>query len=1113
MLSTFRSVPTLALCFVLTLALLGANDARADVVVAEQSLGCGFSNSCSQTWAIPTAPQRRVMIAIGDSGTGSNAMIVVRRVSDGALIASTPTFAPPNRGMSPAFVAEANTAYTFTLSKNGFLSIPTTARIWTATTSPASPAPAPNTTDCRDLFFRRWVPIYQTGAVSVYASNTLNNGLRTTLWQYNATTGSLVSMGTNTGNTPVVGVFNFGSEYYISATRDLFGINQCLQFAPNLLAVTLVSSGATREATGTRIEWTTSSEAGTLGYLVERELDGVFVAAHDGVLPSVAGAVQGAQYAFLDHSENGADGATRYRIQEVDSQGVNEVALVEVQVGSRGRAPMAGRFTSVANELQPVFLRRPGVLLETPKDLTTPDALALEVREMGVHRIALSEVAQRLEVPLADVTAALDAGAFTVSHLGQPVASWRDGDDLMFFADAPRPLFAPGAIFRLSLTPDEGVPALDAASGLPSTPLDAYRRTSRFEEDVFAGTVISPDPRSDFWFWRALSNTPTTVEAALPTLSSASSSAELVVRVHPATLGEDGTAQVAVELNGTPLGTLSFSAMAHQEFTLAIPPNTLSTTNTLSFTVNGSNVFVYLNSFDIRHESRFDLGAGAVNFVAEVSGTATLTGAADGYVEVVEQEGGALRRWTLVLDGNGEAALPTLSGRRYFVAPARDVSSVRAIRPSSLLDADQAVDFVLIADPALVAAADGLRSRREREGLASRVVSAEDVYDVFSHSQPSPDALHAFLAYAQQTWRVAPRYVALVGTATFDYRDVQGRGENRVPTQLIQTPSGLYSSDAAFGDLDGDGLVDVAVGRLPARDAVELEAMTARIAAWEEQPPHSPRAVLLADDPQPYTDYVGEVNRVGERMSAAFEQTLLSPSGGGLAARRADVLDALQSAPQFFYYAGHGGLDRFGRLGLLTTGDLPLTPTTLPTGPVIAPTCVAARHEASGFESIGEELVRDPSGPVAVWAASGVTIGQQSHLLGMELTSAFTHASAPRMGDAIRMSEASLHDSLGESLAPWTLQIQALLGDPTMRCTMCMADDLPPGDDAGVPNGDAGVDADSVPADSGIVSPQPMDQVGGGACSVRGAGERTWLSGVVLLLGLMTLVFRRTREQ
>ena len=51
-------------------------------------------------------------------------------------------------------------------------------------------------------------------------------------------------------------------------------------------------------------------------------------------------------------------------------------------------------------------------------------------------------------------------------------------------------------------------------------------------------------------------------------------------------------------------------------------------------------------------------------------------------------------------------------------------------------------------------------------------MSIEEVYSEFGFGEPTPEAVKDFLSYAYHNWRQpSPRYVLLLGDATFDFKD------------------------------------------------------------------------------------------------------------------------------------------------------------------------------------------------------------------------------------------------------------------------------------------------------------------------------------------------------
>ena len=117
-------------------------------------------------------------------------------------------------------------------------------------------------------------------------------------------------------------------------------------------------------------------------------------------------------------------------------------------------------------------------------------------------------------------------------------------------------------------------------------------------------------------------------------------------------------------------------------------------------------------------------------------------------------------------------------------------------------------------------------ARRQAEGWTVQLADLQDVYDERGFGDKSPDAVRAFIQAARAGWRVPPRFVLLVGDATFDPRNFLGRGDfDFAPTRLIDTTAMETASDDWFVDADLDGVPELAIGRWPVRTAAQAAAL------------------------------------------------------------------------------------------------------------------------------------------------------------------------------------------------------------------------------------------------------------------------------------------------
>src|SRR5205085_1141966 len=172
------------------------------------------------------------------------------------------------------------------------------------------------------------------------------------------------------------------------------------------------------------------------------------------------------------------------------------------------------------------------------------------------------------------------------------------------------------------------------------------------------------------------------------------------------------------------------------------------------------------------------------------------------------------------------------------------VAAATANQPSSLRTPSEGADFVILSHRDFLDRARPLAALRQAEGLSVAIVDVEDVFDEFSFGVKSPQAIKDFLGFARSSWQKAPRFVLLVGDASLDPKNYLGLGDSDlVPTKLIDTASMETASDGWLADLDGDGIEDLAVGRLPVRTAAEAEAAVSKIINYEQSAP--PDGVLL----------------------------------------------------------------------------------------------------------------------------------------------------------------------------------------------------------------------------------------------------------------------------
>ncbi len=167
---------------------------------------------------------------------------------------------------------------------------------------------------------------------------------------------------------------------------------------------------------------------------------------------------------------------------------------------------------------------------------------------------------------------------------------------------------------------------------------------------------------------------------------------------------------------------------------------------------------------------------------------------------------------------------------------------LRQASPATLESPDNGTGYLLLAPREFLGLEQALALLKQRraQGLSARGVAIQE---------PSP------------------RYVLLLGDATYDPEDNLGTGTaNRVPAYPLRGTYMWTASDPAYAAVNGDDLLpDLAIGRLPATDLEQARVMRDKVLAYENGGWNlDGPAVLVADNP----DHAGNFEADAEWLAA-----------------------------------------------------------------------------------------------------------------------------------------------------------------------------------------------------------------------------------------------------
>ena len=301
-------------------------------------------------------------------------------------------------------------------------------------------------------------------------------------------------------------------------------------------------------------------------------------------------------------------------------------------------------------------------------------------------------------------------------------------------------------------------------------------------------------------------------------------------------------------------------------------------------------------------------------------------------------------------------------------------------------------------------------------------MDVESVFDEFSFGVKDPQAIKDFVACARASWAKPPRYLLLVGDASYDPRNYLFGYADLVPTKLVDTRYLETASDDWFADFDGDGIGDIAVGRIPVQSASEAATVTHKIVTYEGGPRFG-RVLLLADANDEDNDFEGLSAQVKAVVPSKVYVSEVLRGQVGDAVAKSELTSELNHGQTLVNYLGHGSVDVWHANWLTAAEARALANYYFPF--VVSMTCLNGYFHDPHQESLGEGLLEGPGGAVAVWASSGLTESAAQVPVDEALLRAL-FSGTTTLGDATRAAKTATPDM--DIRRTWIL-----LGDPSTK--------------------------------------------------------------------------------
>lgn len=507
----------------------------------------------------------------------------------------------------------------------------------------------------------------------------------------------------------------------------------------------------------------------------------------------------------------------------------------------------------------------------------------LVTNEVGMHRISYSE----LKSSGADLTG-LRARRIGLSSNGKPVAVLAKGQDrafghpaefgeggyIEFYADGLDSLYSENQVFTVHYLDRSELRTkrklIRAERQVVNTTLvqaQTYTHTEVVEENN-TYSFVSPSSTDPWHFGSTFSFRPTpTYNFSLENVVGGSAAAQVAVEIYGFIdfdlTDENGVDRndhhYDVEVNGVLIGDQQFDGDVKTVLE-ASDVNVVDGVNTIKYNYRPIEGVPFdriaLNEISVRYPRTTEAKDGYLEGWFDAQ-QALVSNIGSAKARVYRKRGDEITRIVGTKRSSAGTIFSTGSTPGHFIVvdPNADGDAgfkdpqVAPIAVQQDISNGQA-QYLIIAHPSLMGdELDELVDLRANQ-YSVKVVDVNQVYAQYGNHNVGSDAIAAYIKHAVAN--MDTKYVVLIGSDSYDYKNYQFESKSLIPTKYVTTPAGGLNvtqtpADAAYGDVNDDRIPDVATGRISARTKTELGYVVNKIKAYEARVDYAGRILVAAD--------------------------------------------------------------------------------------------------------------------------------------------------------------------------------------------------------------------------------------------------------------------------
>lgn len=367
--------------------------------------------------------------------------------------------------------------------------------------------------------------------------------------------------------------------------------------------------------------------------------------------------------------------------------------------------------------------------------------------------------------------------------------------------------------------------------------------------------------------------------------------------------------------------------------------------------------------------------------------------------------------------------------------------------------------LIIVTHSSLLSQANELAQYRKSQGITAEVVTTDQVYNEFSSGAQDLTAIRDMCRMFYK--RGGLNNLLLFGSCSYDYKDRVANNTNLVPCyeakNSLNTVDSYSSEDyfAFFGDNDGDWeengsliynhLMQIGVGRLPARNAQEAQNIVDKLKHYESSKTLGKwrnKAAFIADNGDSNIFLRDTENLTNKALGVspslnvfkiyldAF-QDKSTPKGNEVPGAVEAIRNSINQGALIINYVGHGGTEGLSQEGVITKDKVESWENLNKLPFWVTATCDYSTYDDPSKNSSGViTLTKANGGGIGIISATRAVYSTTNYLLNDAFYNAAFKRQAngqmPTLGEIIKNTK-------NESVQGVSNRSYSLLGDPSMK--------------------------------------------------------------------------------